>query len=347
MADKARKSGVRLRPHFKTHQSATVGEWFRSQGINAITVSSVDMAHYFADHGWNDITIAFPANIREIKKLRDIAEKITLNLLVESKETIHFLQEHLESPVNTWIKVDVGYKRTGIPFTEIDKVVELAKIIDETDNCSVSGLLTHAGHSYQAKSIGEIIAIHHDTVARMNHLKDVLETSGFQIQISIGDTPTCSIVDDFSGVDEIRPGNFVFYDLMQLSLGSCSEEDIAIAVACPVVAKHDERKEFVIYGGAVHFSKDYLVQEDGTRNYGIMTNITMNGWGPLFKNNYVSSVSQEHGIVKASENLIGKLKIGSLVAIVPVHSCLTVNLLKNSIKYDEEIVQDWDELITG
>ena len=46
MAEKARRQNVRFRPHFKTHQSALVGEWFRDQGVSAITVSSVDMALY-------------------------------------------------------------------------------------------------------------------------------------------------------------------------------------------------------------------------------------------------------------------------------------------------------------
>ena len=60
MVQKAGAEDIRLRPHFKTHQSAVIGEWFREAGVTAITVSSVDMAAYFADHGWKDITIAFP-----------------------------------------------------------------------------------------------------------------------------------------------------------------------------------------------------------------------------------------------------------------------------------------------
>ena len=47
MAQKAKQSGVCFRPHFKTHQSAVIGEWFKAFGINKITVSSIDMAEYF------------------------------------------------------------------------------------------------------------------------------------------------------------------------------------------------------------------------------------------------------------------------------------------------------------
>ena len=39
MAQRARDNGVRFRPHFKTHQSAQIGAWFREEGVTAITVS--------------------------------------------------------------------------------------------------------------------------------------------------------------------------------------------------------------------------------------------------------------------------------------------------------------------
>ena len=62
MADKAEKSGVLLRPHFKTHQSIEIGRLFSQEGIRAITVSSPQMAEIFASDGWRDITIAVPLN---------------------------------------------------------------------------------------------------------------------------------------------------------------------------------------------------------------------------------------------------------------------------------------------
>jgi len=48
MAQKAKINNLSFEPHFKTHQSKEVGEWFREEGVTAITVSSVAMAIYFA-----------------------------------------------------------------------------------------------------------------------------------------------------------------------------------------------------------------------------------------------------------------------------------------------------------
>ncbi len=329
MAEKARKSGTDFRPHFKTHQSAEIGELFREEGVEKITVSSVEMAMFFAENGWKDITIAFPVNILEIDDINKLASGIKLNLLLESVDTVDFLNSHLLSPCEVWIKIDCGYKRTGILFNDRDRIKSILSAIQKSDKLKPAGLLTHSGHSYKAKSEEEIINIWNLTSDRMRSAKESLgsEYSGFKI--SVGDTPCCSVVADLSGVDEIRPGNFIYYDAMQLSHGICAEEDIAAAVYCPVVAKHEERNEIVIYGGAVHLSKDSFT-EGGVANYGYIAPVTENGWSSIEKHCHISSLSQEHGIVRVSDAFMKATSVGSLIAVIPAHSCLTADLLRRS-----------------
>jgi len=339
MARKAKNSGVRFRPHFKTHRSAQIGEWFKKFDVRSITVSSVDMALYFSKNGWKDITIAFPVNILEIKKINELAKEINLNLLVESKETTLFLRKNVKFNVNMWIKIDVGFKRTGISWNNSDKVMMLAKEIERSDNLSFKGILTHAGHSYNARSTEEIREIYLDTLSKMKHVQHELNVNGFSdVEISVGDTPTCSAVENFNGVDEIRPGSFVFYDIMQLNLSSCSEIEIAVAVACPIVAKHEERNEIVIYGGATHLSKDFILNENGKKIFGYVSLPEKNGWSSLIKDTYVSSLTQEHGIVKADDG-IPKTQIGDILMIMPVHSCLTANLMRKFLTLEGDILK--------
>ena len=63
-------------------------------------------------------------------------------------------------------------------------------------------------------------------------------------------------------ITEIRPGNFVFYDLDQLKIGSCQLEQIAIRLVCPIISIYKERNTLLIYGGSVHFSKDYIIENE-------------------------------------------------------------------------------------
>ncbi|MEM7347597.1 MAG: alanine racemase [Chloroflexota bacterium] len=329
MARKAKNSQVRFRPHFKTHLSADVGAWFRDYGVEAITVSSLEMAIYFAEHGWQDITVAFPVNILEIETINQLASQIQLNLLVESVETVDFLAKNISASLNIWLKIDTGYGRTGLVWSEDPAIVAVAEKIMASPNLSIQGVLTHSGHSYGARSAAEIQAIYEETVSRLSAVRATLQDTGLMsVELSIGDTPCCSVVEDLSGVDEIRPGNFVFYDVTQLHIGSCLEEDIGVAVACPVVAKHPERNTIVLYGGAVHHSKEFL-EEDGKRNFGYVAPLTADGWGSRFPNAYVSGLSQEHGLISVDNEMFAQINVGDVLAILPIHSCLTANLMRS------------------
>lgn len=339
MKAKAHRSNVRFRPHFKTHQSAAIGEWFRDFGVEAITVSSVEMADYFAEHGWNDITIAFPVNVREIEQINYLARGIKLSLLVESIESAAFLEATLMSPADVWFKVDVGYHRTGIAWDDVDAAFSIIKKIISSRKLKFKGLLTHSGHTYHAESTEKIRLIYSETVSRLQSMKNQLKAKGInKIELSLGDTPSCSLVEDFSGVDEIRPGNFVFYDAMQFNLGVCDESDIAVAVACPVVAKHAARGEIVIYGGAVHLSKERIVDRNGDTLYGYISLMEEKGWGSIIPGAFVSGLSQEHGVVRLPDSTLNRLSVGDMIAVIPVHSCLTVNLLRTFVTTEGEII---------
>ena len=150
------------------------------------------------------------------------------------------------------------------------------------------------------------------------------------------------MLDNWGPVDEIRPGNFVFFDLTQRAIGACTTAEIAVAVACPVVGIYPHRHEIVIYGGAIHLSKEGLTAADGTQSFGAMAPLQAHGWGECFDEANVRSVSQEHGIVRVAAaswaQVADAIEIGDLVAILPVHSCLAANLLKRYLTLAGEIL---------
>ncbi len=328
MAAKAAGQRVRFRPHFKTHQSAEIGAWFRDYGVEAITVSSVDMALYFAAHGWSDITIAFSANLRQAQALSELAGRVRLGLLVESVEAAQRLAGVIRSPADVWLKIDAGAHRTGLPWDTIEPAARVAQAVLGTGNLRLRGLLTHAGHTYGAQGAEEVCRRYQESVTRIDGLRRALQEQGFgPLEVSVGDTPGASLCPELGPVDEIRPGNFVFYDAMQARIGSCRWQDVAVALACPVVAKHPERGEVVVYGGAVHLSKDFLVEGE-RRVYGDVCLPEGERWGAPLVGAYVSALSQEHGILRVGAEDIQRLQVGDLLCILPAHSCLTVTLMK-------------------
>ncbi len=340
MKQKADRAGLRFRPHFKTHQSAGIGAWFRRLGITSITVSSLDMAAYFADHGWKDITVAFTANLLEEKAMKSLARKIKLNLLLDSVELARSLSSLLPAKTRAWIDVDVGYHRTGIPWDDFPKIISAARAILPRSKLTFAGLLTHSGHTYHARSTDEIRRLHKDSLLKLRAVKKCLKEEGIHpCEISVGDTPSCSAADSFTGADEIRPGNFVFYDLTMSTLGVCGDEDIAVAVACPVVAKYEAWNQVVIYGGAVHLSKEFLVDEKGRKVYGYAAFPGNASWGPAERRAPIISLSQEHGLIEMNDSFLRKTKVGDLLVILPVHSCLTADLYQTYLALDGEKIE--------
>lgn len=333
MAERARQFGVELQPHFKSHQSRAIGGWIAEEGVKAITVSSLKMAAYFADDGWEEITVAFPVNLLRKDIIKNLSKRIRLNLFVNNLESAEYLDKILKRPIGVFTEIDTGYHRTGIPYQNTEEIAKLLEFFKQSETLEFQGVYAHAGHSYHVQGKEEVSKIHQETVERLNSVKDRFEADFGPILISLGDTPSCSLTDNFSKVDIIRPGNYVFYDLVQAQIGSCNTDQIAVCMACPVVGKHEDRGEVVIHGGAVHFSKDFM-EENAQQIFGKIVPLHNEGWGEPLTDCYIKSVSQEHGIVHLSPEVLKDVKVGDWLGILPVHSCLTADLMRSYCTLD-------------
>jgi D-serine deaminase-like pyridoxal phosphate-dependent protein len=298
------------------------------------------MAEYFADHGWEDINVAFTANILEADAINFLARKVRLHLLVDSDDLAVRLDTVLVEKVNIWIDIDAGYHRTGISWGDFGGILSTARAILDSRKLDFCGLLTHSGDTYHAGSVEEIEKIHTASLSRLGAAKEALHREGVHpCAISIGDTPSCSIAGSFAGADEIRPGNFVFYDLTMSGLGACRDEDIAVALACPVTAKVKSLNQVVIYGGAVHLSKEFIKDDRGRAIYGYPARSAGSSWGAAERKAPVLSLSQEHGLIQTDDSLFEEIQVGDLLVILPVHSCLTADLYRSYLTLDGERIE--------
>jgi len=328
MVSKAKNTNILLRPHFKTHQSAEIGLWFRQLGCSTCTVASVEMAEYFAQNGWNNITLAIPLNILQFKSVENLAKEISLNIVLDNLQTAIFVAKNTKTALGVFIKIDTGYGRAGVLAENLAAIDELLNEISTNNRLQFKGFLSHFGHTYKAQSAGEIKKIYAEGLTQLSVLKNVYKSKFPELIISIGDTPGATLLDSFEGADEIRPGNFVFYDLMQESLGVCNHNQIAIALAAPVIGIYPEQNKVLLHAGAVHFSKEYL-PANVKKVFGLPVIINQNSWSEPIPDCYLASVSQEHGVLYATNELISELKIGSIIGILPVHSCLTGQAMKS------------------
>ncbi len=338
MAEKCRRNNILFRPHFKTHQSSEIGEWFRNEGIDAITCSSFKMAQYFAEHNWQDITVAITANSHCIDDINKLSTKINLNIVVESIEVIQQLEKEVLAPVGVFVKIDVGYHRTGVDVLDFDAIKKVMNALKDSKKLIFIGFLTHAGNTYKALEFSEVELTAKQSMNDFLALKFFLLDEFPLMQLSWGDTPSCSVLNDFHGIDELRPGNFVFYDYSQVQIGSCLLSDIAVCMLTSIIAIHPGRNEIVVHCGAVHLSKESITTKNCTVSYGMAIVANEEGWNVDEYVGNVVSLSQEHAIIKVSDKYILSYKPGDLLGILPVHSCLTANLMKEYRKLDGEYI---------
>ena len=322
--NKAKYNSIQFQPHFKTHQSIEVGRWVRDLGISNITVSSMDMLTYFFKDNWDSFLLALPLHPGIFKSINQVNNECHLKVLTSSVEHLKILNSILDKPLQILLDIDPNYGRTGIPIDQIPHIMKFNHDISALSKIKLTGCYIHAGNSYQEYNRKSILSFSEQLTQSIIALKNSLN-----IPIYYGDTPTCSLMNDFKGLDVLTPGNLFFYDLTQEHIGSCKQEDIAVWVDCPIIdikdrkiqdvpmnMRQSDNKEFaqiVIHGGAIHFSKDFL-DLNGRIVYGRLKDEA---------SLYLDKISQEHGLIIGPKDLIQKFAEQSYLSIYPVHSCLT------------------------
>lgn len=317
MVNKAVQLNIELRPHFKTHQSNTIGRWFRDLNVHGITVSSVDMASYFASDGWNDITIAFPFYPLQIPALKRLEKQASLRLFVNQVDHIQILSQQLKNPFKVILEIDPGFGRSGIHYQNQPLIEQLIDACNKSSKASFHGFYTHDGRTYQSRSHAQIIESSQQVIDILTHLKEIYPDAS----LMMGDTPSTSVRDDFGAINEISPGNFVFYDWMQVQIGSCTIDDVALFCILPIAQKIQNGEKAIVLGGAVHLSKDSITVDDA-QSFGQAVEITDQHIRAI-DGAYISAVSQEHGTITTNDP---SLLDQPSVLICPIHSCLTANL---------------------
>jgi D-serine deaminase-like pyridoxal phosphate-dependent protein len=340
----ALKHNVRLRPHIKTHKCVEVAKIQTAKHNGAVTVSTLAEARAFAKNGFSDFTYAVPIEPGKFAEVIEIVKSgVNLNVITDDAEIPPALNEaakNAEVKISVFLEIDCGDHRSGIAPNS-PEVFEIAQFISEASNLSFAGILTHAGHSYEARSIEGIKQIAAEERDIMVKIAEKLRSANIEVPtVSIGSTPTINHIDHLNGIDEVRPGNFIFFDAFQATLGSCAFEDCALTVLAAVVHRGFEQKKIIVDAGAIALSKDRgAVLFDENCGYGRVLDVDGNELGLR-----IGGVSQEHGVIKVEdEELLQKLKVGSRVRILANHSCLSAaqhthfNILENG-----EIVDKWE-----
>ena len=358
MQKRADDNQVRLRPHTKTHKSVAIARWQRERGASGLTVAKLGEAETFAEAGFEDIRLAY-ALVGDDKYERVLALKESCNVsfCVDTAEGARgaskFFSEN-RAEVDIMIETDIGYGRCGVRYDD-PASLEFARLVDSLPGLNVKGILTHAGHAYAGPKLeGESKAEALKRVSdqerdRMLEFAVELRKAGIKaavegtLEISVGSTPSLRYfsnksLDGFS-VTEIRPGNYVFLDMVQVNLSVEPIDRCALTVQATVISKHqneDGSERFFLDSGKKVLTSDkaYKSEEFGQ----ILSDA---GERTPMSDAVINALSEEHGWVRVD----GKATVGVLdrVQVVPNHACVVVNTQRHMYLVDgQRIVERID-----
>ncbi|MFC6285295.1 alanine racemase [Nocardioides sp. GCM10027113] len=327
VAEQASRTGVRLRPHVKTHKCVEIARLQLDAGAVGITVATVNEAEAFAREGFDDIFIAYPLWVDDVTgaRLRDVLTATTLTIGIDSVEGAAAAGRLLGAHgVRVLVEVDSGHGRSGVPPEEAGILAQKAA----RAGLDVRGVFTFPGHSYAA---GGTSSAAEDEGRCLAVAADALRSEGIEPEVvSGGSTP--SLADSATDVlTEMRPGVYVFGDAQQWELGTMAPEQIALTCRSTVVSHAGGR----------------LVLDAGSKALGADRAPYATGFGrlPAHPDARIVLLSEHHAVADLGGTPLPP--IGSRVDVVPNHVCNAVNLSDRLLVEEAGELRSWPVVARG
>ena len=353
MRERLQAHGVSLRQHVKTAKCEQVARLAAGGGLGPITVSTLKEADRFAEAGWRDILYAVgivPGKLAHVRRLR--SQGVDLKVVLDSAEAARALREAAiaqaasggsgfgdpaaparpdgtDARIPVLIEVDCDGHRAGVRPDDVDTLVAIGRLL-ESPATTLAGVMTHAGASYDCRSLEAIADMAERERAAIVQAADALCAAGLPCPIrSVGSTPTALMARRLDGITEVRAGVYQFFDLVMAGLGVCGVDDIALSVLASVIGHQPERGWTIVDAGWMAMSRDRGTSAQPVdQGYGLACTVDGRPLGDLV----MAQANQEHGILGA-RGAIGasgtaapsapRLPVGTLLRILPNHACAT------------------------
>ena len=315
MADYCRSHNLRLRPHTKSHKIPELAKRQLAHAAQGITVAKIGEAEVMLDAGITDMLIAYPIiGTGKAEKLAELATRASITVSLDSVEVAQAISaeaKEKDARIGILVELDVGFHRCGV--TTEDEVLAIARSVADLPGLEFKGLMFFPGHLQVPEKERRELRVAVNEFLQRSLAK--LEDAGLPVEIvSGGSTPTAREGHLFTGVNEIRPGMYIFNDRNMLGVGVAALEDCALSVITTVVSTSVPGRA-IVDAGSKTLSSDAHQVVDG-KGFGMIKE------DPEAE---VERLSEEHGNLNISSST-RHYRIGERLAIIPNHVCSTVNM---------------------
>ncbi len=191
MADAVKGSGVRLRPHAKSHKCAEIARRQIAAGAVGVCCQKVSEAEALAQGG--------------------VADVLVTNEIVGKQKLARLARLVREAKVDVLVEVNVGADRCGIEPGE--PALALARRIAALGNLRFAGLHAYHGSAQHLRGAEERRAAIAAASEKAHVTKALIERAGIACETVTGAGTGTFLLESSSRVfNEIQPGSYVFMD---------------------------------------------------------------------------------------------------------------------------------------
>jgi D-serine deaminase-like pyridoxal phosphate-dependent protein len=322
--------GVSLRPHTKTHKCPEIAKLQLNQGAGGICVQKLSEAEVMVEAGVKGIFITNEiVQPTKINRLVELQDRACVRVAVDSLQNAQQLGRIAAASnhcVPVLVDVDTGMKRCGVPLGPL--AIRLANRVHQTKGLRFDGLMTFEGHLCEILNPRKRKTVAQRTIERFVRLGKKIRQNGIDVSVlSCGSTPTAEAVAGVEGVTEIQPGNYVFYDLMQVERGSARLRDCAQRILTTVISS-PTRNRCVVDAGSKAFVHDH----------GKFPKVLGDAKGTSI------SIHEEHLTLRTES----KFRIGDKVQFIAYHACTATNMFEQiHVVKGNEVIEMWPVAARG
>lgn len=331
-ADYTRAHGLRLRPHTKTHKTPEIARRQLCLGAAGLAVAKVGEAEVMLGAEPPDLLVAYPViGPSKLRRLMKVARKARVTVALDSLVSARQLSDaaaEAQVTVGVLAEVDVGLGRVGVsPGREL---LTLAQNLLRLPRLTLEGIAFYPGH---------IRAMDEEGKGQLDQLRNTLQgiledfrRAGIELKIvSGGSTPALYYSHLVPGMNEVRPGTYLFNDLNTAFCGACSLDDCAASILVTVVSTA-RPGQMIVDGGSKTFSSDRLIGSQEV-TFGRVAEAP----GCVFHR-----MNEEHGYIDVCNSEVS-FSVGDRVHIIPNHICAAVNLHEHLYGLrGDRVEQVWD-----
>jgi len=326
MAQLIQRTGIALRPHYKSHKCPTIAKIQIADGAIGICCAKLSEAEDLADCGVEDIFIANQiVQPEKLGRLAALAGRCRLSVCVDTAENVLQLEAAMAaagSTLHCLVEYEVGLKRCGVETHE--EVLSLARLIARQSHLVFGGVQAYAGNLSHEPDLALRQSETNRIEADLAALRDTLTAAGLPPH-EIGGISTGTVETKPSGsvYTAMQCGSYIFMDRAYRELDLRFEN--ALFLLTTVISTKPDR----------------IVTDGGVKSLG------MDQGDPVFVGfeGLPIAMSEEHGQVAAPGH---GLRAGDKVRYIPGHCCTTVNSHDRIYLVDgEDVVDVWPIVSRG